>query len=492
MSDTHAPASLVGVDVLNLITTGMYHNPLAIYREYIQNAADAFGLSAAPNDDNVTITIDPAGRRISIRDNGPGLSHEDALRDLVPIFHSRKQRGTDRGFRGIGRLSGLAFAEAVTFYTRTSRRHPVTRVSWNSFPEYDRYHQTVQIDQLIQNCVDVSKLDGQGWPDHFFEVEIVNVVRHVAGMILNRETVRRYISEVCPVPMAPDFPFTSQIENLFDRSDRPISLQIVLSGDVKPVNRRHGSSLPLSKNRKDHFVGFEPFRVPAIDSDGDVAVGWLAHTSYLGALPKLLGIRGIRAREGNIQIGDERVFDALFPEERFNRWCVGEVHILDPRIVPNGRRDYFEPSPHTRNLENHLVTIFRGIATRCRKASRTRNQARKLRSRLYELEGAYDLAAAGYLKADNAQFLIDKTLQQVEDLRLSVAPTDSHAPEANARLIALHGKLVEFQPGSEITALERVRPSEIAAYQRVFNALTQMSPSPRIAKELIEGVLAYV
>ena len=34
---------------------------------------------------------------------------------------------------------------------------------------------------------------------------------------------------------------------------------------------------------------------------------------------------------------------------------VGEVHVIDPRILPNGRRDYFEPGPHTRNLENQLV-----------------------------------------------------------------------------------------------------------------------------------------
>ena len=112
-------------------------------------------------------------------------------------------------------------------------------------------------------------------------------------------------------------------------------------------------------------------RIPAIDESSDAAVGWLAHSSYLGAIPKDLGLRGFRAREGNIQIGDEGVFDSLFPEERFNRWCVGEVHIVDPRIMPNGRRDYFEPGPHTRNLENHLEAIIRGIVNRCRKASVT-------------------------------------------------------------------------------------------------------------------------
>ena len=34
-----------------------------------------------------------------------------------------------------------------------------------------------------------------------------------------------------------------------------------------------------------------------------------------------------------------------FTEERFNRWCVGELHILDSRIVPNARLDYFSQDP---------------------------------------------------------------------------------------------------------------------------------------------------
>jgi hypothetical protein len=44
-------------------------------------------------------------------------------------------------------------------------------------------------------------------------------------------------------------------------------------------------------------------------------------------------------RCGNIQVGDDRMFEELFPEARFNGWSVGELHVIDPRIIPNGRRD---------------------------------------------------------------------------------------------------------------------------------------------------------
>ena len=125
MTNMIAMESLVGGDILNLITTGMYNNPLAIYREYIQNAADEFAASSRAQNGKVEIEVDPSKLRVRIRDNGPGLSFDRAMRALLPIARSEKRRGTDRGFRGIGRLSGLAFAESVTFITRSQDDQPI-------------------------------------------------------------------------------------------------------------------------------------------------------------------------------------------------------------------------------------------------------------------------------------------------------------------------------------------------------------------------------
>ena len=47
-------------------------------------------------------------------------------------------------------------------------------------------------------------------PDHFFEVELHGVARHAAGSMLNRDAVRSYVSEVCPVPMAAAFPYARE------------------------------------------------------------------------------------------------------------------------------------------------------------------------------------------------------------------------------------------------------------------------------------------
>ena len=491
MSDADVSAPLIGGDILNLITTGMYHNPLAIYREYLQNTADAVGSSLDPAPTCVKITVESAKRRVTIRDNGPGLSYSDALRDLVPIACSRKQRGTHRGFRGIGRLSGLAFAETVTFRTRTTEKQPITQVRWDGNALRARAVQTTQTERIIQDCIEVTTLGSEGWPEHFFEVEIADVARHAAGLILNRDTVRTYIGEVCPVPMAPDFPFASRVKSLFDHAAHPLTLHVMLTDDGTPVTRHQRSNILYSEGREDPFSEFETFRTPAIDGNGAAAIGWVAHTSYLGAIPKVLGLRGLRVREGNIQIGDESVFDHLFPEERFNRWCVGEVHILDSRILPNSRRDYFEPGPHTRNLENHLKAIVRGIANRCRKASAARNRTRKLSAALHRMESAYDLAASGYLRADDARTLTKQTLQQVMDIQKAFAPLDIYALEDVTRLKNLDAKLRKFQPKRGRPPFGKVQRADFPTYRRVFQALAKCSPSPDVAKKIIEDVLAH-
>ena len=491
MPKEEATASLVGAEILNLITTGMYHTPLAIYREYIQNAADAIEASPWPDRGRVEISINTGKRNIRVRDNGPGLTHAQAKRDLIPIARSRKRRGVDRGFRGIGRLAGLAFADKVTFRTRARAMQPVTEITWDGTTLRASAMGSTDPEEIIQSCVAVSSADGTGWPDHFFEVEVVHVARHAAGRILNRDAVRRYIGEVGPVPMSEEFPFKADVEALFANGRQPLTLDVTMDGEEEPIRRRHGPGLKFSEDRTGVFVELQPVRVPAADSDKDAAIGWIAHSSYTGAIPKELGVRGLRLREGNIQIGGEKVLDPLFREERFNRWCVGELHIVDERLLPNGRRDYFEPSPHMRQVENQLESIIQEIVSRCRTASSTRNQTRKVQSTLEHMESAYDLAGSGYLKAADARGLIEKPLQNVQTVEDALDPTDPDHENKAAKLARLRDKLAEFRPKRGRPRMGKVRSAEIATYQRIFRALTELCPSPTVAKEMIEGVLGH-
>ena len=325
--DNQAIPALSGTGLLGLVTTGMYDNPLSMYREYIQNATDAAAVKGFPGRARVDISVDVTGRRVRVRDNGPGLSPEEALERLLPIGRSHKRLGTDRGFRGIGRLAGLAFARTVSFTTRACKSQSVTRVTWHSDRLPELTSAESELDQAIRDCVDVETLPGSDYPGHFFDVEVEDVARHSAGLLLNRDAVRDYVGEVCPVPLSTEFPFAKRVDGLFDGVEAPLTLQVLLEGDSKPVERPYREAIRLSANRKAEFTEFQVVRIPSIDGSGEAAVGWIAHSSYLGAIPREQRVRGIRARVGNIQIGGEAVFDNLFTEETFQSMvCGGASH----------------------------------------------------------------------------------------------------------------------------------------------------------------------
>src|SRR3546814_15265237 len=89
----------------------MYTDPLTIYREYVQNSADAIEarrLDGPRGRGRVDIRIDHDARSVRITDDGTGIPVSEAPRRLLAIGGSRK-RGTDaRGFRAIAGLAGLA------------------------------------------------------------------------------------------------------------------------------------------------------------------------------------------------------------------------------------------------------------------------------------------------------------------------------------------------------------------------------------------------
>jgi len=78
----------VGKDVLELLSSAMYIDPMTVYREYIQNAADAVdeayrkGVLPAGKPGRVEIVFDAATRSVRIRDNGIGIGGRNFLRRL--------------------------------------------------------------------------------------------------------------------------------------------------------------------------------------------------------------------------------------------------------------------------------------------------------------------------------------------------------------------------------------------------------------------------
>lgn len=478
----------IGADILSLITRGMYDNPLVLFREYVQNSADAFGQIERADAMEISVALDARLMSVRIRDNGPGLSHDDARWDLVAVASSRKLRGRDAGFRGIGRLVGLAFAQQVEFLTRRNESERVTRVVWRGDALRQSILEESAIDQVLERCVSVSMIDGEEYPAHFFEVKLLNIARFVSGRLLNVDTVRRYISEVCPVGMSVAFPFSVQVSEMLSKHVRSATPMISIDGEGSPILRRHMDLISYSPSRQSRYTSFERFDLPTIEGDAYAAVGWLAHSTYDGAIPIKCGVRGLRVRCNNIAIGDEKVLDHLFVEERFNRWCVGELHILDHRIVPNARRDYFEINPHLRNLENHLRPVIASIVKKCRRASRLRNSARRRGELVEWATDIHRLASLGFVSPAYARDLVHASIERLDSVRRS---SDENADKLwSVGMEVVYQQLVRFESVRDCYLDQKLAAADARAYRRVIEALIAETGDPRAALRVGNAIIS--
>ena len=113
---------LIGKFTLESLTSGLYVSPLDLYREYVQNAADSIDEALEQGilkkgEEKISITVSESERIIKISDNGTGVGANDIYSNLIDIGNSKKRHSNSRGFRGIGRLSGLGYCQKLKFLT---------------------------------------------------------------------------------------------------------------------------------------------------------------------------------------------------------------------------------------------------------------------------------------------------------------------------------------------------------------------------------------
>ena len=207
-----------------------------------------------------------------------------------------------------------------------------------------------------------------------FEVELRKPRRIANDKLLNEAEIEFYLAQSCPCPFAPEFSYGAEIFDLlapYERAGK--SYNIFLAGSETPVFRPYRDAIVYSDTKSAALGRLKTYEIEGLDGDL-TAIGWLIHHDYQGAIPASQRVRGLRARVGNFQIGTDRLFSEVFPEERFCSWTIGEVHFLGPRVVPNGRRDDFETNVHLDNVLMHLRPLAAEVARECRVSSQRRNR----------------------------------------------------------------------------------------------------------------------
>lgn len=426
---------IVGKDVLELFAGAMYADPLAVFREYVQNAADA--LDEARRDElksnaeaDVSIAFDHAARSIRIRDFGAGLSNSQFVRRLTSIGASKKRGTTARGFRGIGRLSGLGYCQELIFRSRSEGDKKVKEMKWDGRILRERLRDASfdgSLSDLVREVAIVTELPAAEYPSHFFEVELSKVLRVRNDILLNEEAVRGYLSEVAPVPFDPAFKLGARIAAFLERHGMSEPIRIVLNDDKGQIYHRARNHFPVSSKILSTFSDVK--FIENFDSDGDLlSYGWLLDHGYSGAIARSLRLGGVRLRHKNVQVGDGEILSHYFTESRFAQWAVGDIHVAHPRIVPNARRDDFEHTPGHSKLVDEMRQVTREITQTIRSRSDQRTKLRKVQFQLTYaeqwLEGA-DAAKAAVMVAA----MIDKAAVHVAEAQRALSKLPETAPD---------------------------------------------------------------
>jgi hypothetical protein len=392
---------VVGKDVLELIAGAMYSDPLTVYREYIQNAADAIdeareaGLLTAAETPQVQITFDHANRSARVRDIGIGVSNADFVRRLTAVGASEKRGTKQRGFRGVGRLSGLGYCQELVFRSRTKGDTKIKELSWDGRALREKLRDptfTGGLAELIRTIARVTTHSDDGtFPAHFFEVEMRKVMRIKNDLLMNEDEIRSYLSQVSPVPFHPDFKFGPQIRAWLTEQGLSEPIHIELNDDRGVVYHRIVDQVASGRQASVSFSGVE-FRKLENSAGEVLAFGWLLEHGYLGAMPRGSRQGGIRLRARDVQVGDANILAPLFVEQRFGTWAVGELHVAHPKIVPNGRRDEFEHSAAYTELQDELKRLTTEIAQMIRGRSDARQRDRRLSAAMVSAENWLDVA----------------------------------------------------------------------------------------------------
>ena len=514
---------VAGKFLLEILTRGMYSNPMHVYREYIQNSSDSIDKAIEAGilqsaDAEIHISIDEKGRSIIIRDNGLGIPLNITRIKLMNVGVSDKDGITERGFRGIGRLGGLAYAEKVQFVTSAIGDSTRTIMTCDCI----RMQQLLQksnneTSDIMETFKAISAFEEQPEDsnEHYFEERLLGVPQESG--LLDEDDVIRYLSETAPIDFdSQQFPQARKIRDHFSEKGFPITCYKILRGArKKPIYKLYSRSLSTGKQgrtkAKDYVRDVEFIYKEA--SDGKpLYIGWLAITDFSGVISDE-SVQGIRFRKGNILVGSGTTFANFFPSEghNANRMFAGEIHVLHDELVPNSQRDDFEPSTAYNEMRKSLSEWAGMINRKYRRGTSEATSAlrnlTKLNEEQKELEGKID---SGAITSDEKREQIAERLEKIartrekeektvrkamergtfdDERKETVEKALSQTEAATKKVTALNTKIVNAGYATKNDLPSSYSRDERKLYQRIISIIdSYFASEPQTAEALREEI----
>jgi hypothetical protein len=361
-SDPSRSIPYIGAFVLETLTLGMYGEPRHTLREYVQNSFDSIRAAQRTKflagRGRVDISIN--SEAITIRDNGLGVRAALAWSTLTSIGASKKDRQRDAGFRGIGRLAGMAYCDQLTFRTTFPGETLVSTVSFDcrkllAAMDPDEGGEK-ELAKLLAEALTFEQREGAESEEHYFEVTLLGLHR-APEVLTNVDEICGYLSETVPVDFAPDWTHREAIEadykSYFGSPMETIDVFVSSGGAETQIFKPYANTYERAKGTAQlESVKFQ-------QGEENRYWGWIGYLSGSGAVTHAR-TRGLRVRVRNIQVDGTEILETLFANVkpsygRFSAYYVGEIHIDPERVIPNARRDGFEETAEWIAIKKSLI-----------------------------------------------------------------------------------------------------------------------------------------
>lgn len=376
------PKFLIGSYVLETLTTGMYVEPRDAIREYVQNAYDAIRTSrdsgastaSAPRIDIVVSNAD-AGY-IQIKDTGTSITADRVWETLTSIGASRKNPRRQAGFRGIGRLAGIAYCDRLDFTCKAAGETVETTVTYNCAEIRKALRDgDEELEPVFRRSVSLATADNQP-PEQHYTIVTLHGLSETPEEMRDIGQLAEYLRMVAPVDFREGWGFGEDIRRHAESIGQPIPTVPVFLGPPdepgeelrKPYSSTiHGGQKPTTIRQINFFEGGE--------AAGTRWWGWYADTALYGIVSDEFA--GFRLRSKNIQLGDAEILTRTLQRHarsytRFTAWHIGEIYIEGETVFPNARRDGLEDSPAWRAIEDQIAAVLVPLARKAYAATKDR------------------------------------------------------------------------------------------------------------------------
>lgn len=422
----------VGKNILDNLTTGMYSDSKVIFREYIQNACDQIDLAItagilSAGEGTVDIFTDTKKRYISIKDNATGVKAEEFIEDVGDIANSNKEIGKNKGFRGIGRLCGLAYCRTLKFTTSYLGENTKSIMTCDAqkMREMLVENRKYTLDEIWDAIITYS-MEKEREEEHYFEVEMFEINKENTDL-LNEKKVREYLSFVIPVPYKNTFflrrniyAYAKKLGYKIDEYCVRINGFQIFKEYTTKLKEQSGAILkPYDEISRLEFKDF-------CDEDGAlIAWMWVGLSRFEKQIPKVNVMRGLRLRSSNIQLGNDDTLQGLFKESRGNYYFVGEVFAVSKDLIPNSQRNYFNENETRVLFEDLLREYFFDVLHKLYyEANRVKND--------YKRQEEYLTKVAEYKKKEQEQGFVNE--EERQKLQYDIDKAKKSAEEARKHL----------------------------------------------------------